>query len=107
MTESDDTGSATYLDESTSLMEEWMRSTDPLTVPICQLYPVVDSWLQAWPLAFQARLLAGESLTSGYQLSVELSREEGDHLLGRLMEAVAEEEVGEMPRLEDHRNSEE
>ena len=105
--ESDDTGSATYLDESTSLMEEWARATDPLTVPIHRLYPVVDSWLQAWPLPFQARLSAGESPTSGYQLSVELSREEGDHLLGRLMEAVAEEEGEEMPRLEDHRNSEE
>ena len=107
MTESDDTGSATYLDESTSLMEEWARVTDSLTVPIRRLYPVVDSWLQAWPLPFQACLSAGESPTSGYQLLVELSREEGDHLLGRLMEAVAEEEGEEMPRLEDHRNSEE
>ena len=95
-----------YLDKSKNLMEEWARSVSPLTVLIRRLYPVVDSWLQTWPLPFQARLSAGESPTSGYQLSVELSREEGDHLLRRLMETVALEEV-KMPRLEDHWNSEE
>ena len=103
---SKDTTSATYLNKSVDLMEEWTRGTSPMLVPIHQNYPIVHTWLQNWPLPFQACLLAGENPTSGYQLLVELSQEEGDYLIGRLMENLAEEEV-EIPRLEDYQNSEE
>ena len=44
--ESVDTESATYLNESWDLMEEWARSQSPTSIPIHQLFPIVDSWLQ-------------------------------------------------------------
>ena len=67
---------------------------------------MVESWLNNWPHAFSARLSQTEvGPSSGYQVSVELSREEGDHLLGSLMredvEDLAEEEAAQGVVVED------
>ena len=64
----------------------WGTAVPTLIMPIWRIYPVIDRWLQNWLVPSQARLSQGAALMSGYQLSVELSQEEGDHLLGSLLE---------------------
>ena len=104
MTESDNTGSAPYLNESDGGVDKIGESVDRANSPAL---PRGEFLAPNLAVTLAGSSTAGESPTSGYQLSVELSREEGDHLLERLMETVAEEEMEEMPRLEDHRSSEE
>ena len=64
----------------------------PLAPSVRTLYPVVDQWLWDWALPHQACLTAGPNLTSGYELSIVLSPEDGDRLLGSLLVEPSEEE---------------
>ena len=52
----------------------------------------MDQWLQDWAYPHWARLTAGLNPTSGYELSIELSPEDGDRLLGLLLAEPSEEE---------------
>ena len=56
------------------------------------LYPIVDQWLRDWASPHQACLTAGPNPTSGYELSIVLSPEDGDRLLGLLLAEPSEEE---------------
>ena len=92
---SESSGSLTYLDDEvtwTGATSPMMAPTQSLGIPIRRIYPVVEAWLRDWPRAFQAHLTQNDGVLSGYHLSVELSQEEGDHLLGGLLEDVAEDE---------------
>ena len=62
------------------------------------LYPVVDQWLRDWASPHQARLTANLNPTSGYELSIMLSPEDGDRLLGWLLAEPSEEEEGSRAR---------
>ena len=61
-----------------------------VTIPIREIYPTIDGLLQIWPRPFQARLEAGLGILPEYRLSVELSEEEGEALLGRLWDDMDE-----------------
>ena len=52
----------------------------------------MDQWLRDWAYPHRARLTAGPNPTSGYELSIELSPEDGDWLLGSLLAEPSEEE---------------
>ena len=94
-------GSATFLDDEVTWetagipASPMMAPTQAVGIPIRRIYPVVEAWLRDWPRAFQARLTRVDGVSSGYRLDVELSDEEGDRLLGSLLEDVAEEEAEE------------
>ena len=89
---SDITGSRTYLDnEAIDWRAAWNRASHCVTVPVRTLYPVVDQWLRDWASPHQARLTAGPNPTSGYELSIQLSPEDGDRLLGSLLAEPSDE----------------
>ena len=86
------TGLRTYLDdEVVDWRGAWNRVSHRVVLPMRTLYSVVDHWLRDWASPHQARLTAGQNLTSGYELSIELSPEDGDQLLGLLLAELSEE----------------